>query len=254
MKGAPPAVPAALPPKSTNPTSTKCTVRSPCPIAPAAQPRANPRPTTSPKAPAARFSSQPTRANPAPNSAPPRAPPAARPGTGVGGRSDRSRRQTSASSAIPSVKSKSRCWDPPACCSAPSPAHCCGNATASPAALLGAVAGRVLCLTGDQQIALTICNPICMSVLCVSLFPSPKRQNFSAFMPTLCVVGNAKAKSSRRTSGNLRRYDIADIRRDLIHAAPTASRKTVAYARVSSHDQKEDLERQKQVLESYCAA
>jgi excisionase family DNA binding protein len=58
----------------------------------------------------------------------------------------------------------------------------------------------------------------------------------------------------RRTSGNLRRYDIADIRPDLIHAAPTASRKTVAYARVSSHDQKEDLERQKQVLESHCAA
>ena len=58
----------------------------------------------------------------------------------------------------------------------------------------------------------------------------------------------------RRTSGNLRRYDIADIRPDLIHAAPTASRKTVAYARVSSHDQKDDLERQKQVLESYCAA
>jgi putative resolvase len=58
----------------------------------------------------------------------------------------------------------------------------------------------------------------------------------------------------RRTSGNLRRYDIADIRPDLIHAAPAASRKTVAYARVSSHDQKEDLERQKQVLESYCAA
>jgi putative resolvase len=57
----------------------------------------------------------------------------------------------------------------------------------------------------------------------------------------------------RRTSGNLRRHDIADIRPDLIHAAPTASRKTVAYARVSSHDQKEDL-RQKQVLESYCAA
>jgi hypothetical protein len=28
----------------------------------------------------------------------------------------------------------------------------------------------------------------------------------------------------RRTSGNLRRYDIADIRPDLIHAAPTASR------------------------------
>jgi excisionase family DNA binding protein len=57
-----------------------------------------------------------------------------------------------------------------------------------------------------------------------------------------------------RTSGNLRRYDIADIRPDLVHAAPAISRKTVAYARVSSHDQKDDLERQKQVLESYCAA
>src|SRR5258708_34393991 len=36
-----------------------------------------------------------------------------------------------------------------------------------------------------------------MYVLCVTLFPSPKRQNFSAFTPTLCVVGTAKAKSSR---------------------------------------------------------
>jgi excisionase family DNA binding protein len=58
----------------------------------------------------------------------------------------------------------------------------------------------------------------------------------------------------RRTSGNLRRYDIADIRPDLIHAAPASTRKIVAYARVSSHDQKDDLERQKQVLEDYCAA
>ena len=33
-----------------------------------------------------------------------------------------------------------------------------------------------------------------------------------------------------------------------------ASLLTVAYARVSSHDQKADLERQKQVLELYCAA
>jgi predicted site-specific integrase-resolvase len=31
-------------------------------------------------------------------------------------------------------------------------------------------------------------------------------------------------------------------------------RKTVAYARVSSHDQKDDLERQRQVLELYCAS
>jgi excisionase family DNA binding protein len=57
-----------------------------------------------------------------------------------------------------------------------------------------------------------------------------------------------------RTEGGARRYDVASIRPDLIHASPEAPRKTVAYARVSSHDQKEDLERQKQVLESYCAA
>ena len=37
-------------------------------------------------------------------------------------------------------------------------------------------------------------------------------------------------------------------------AGPGAARRTVAYARVSSHDQKDDLERQKAVLESFCAA
>ena len=31
-------------------------------------------------------------------------------------------------------------------------------------------------------------------------------------------------------------------------------RKTIAYARVSSHDQKADLERQQQVLELYCSS
>src|SRR4030088_1363667 len=50
---------------------------------------------------------------------------------------------------------------------------------------------------GDQQMALTICNSVCMYVFCVSLLPYPERQNFSAFTPTLCVVGNAEAKSSR---------------------------------------------------------
>ena len=36
-------------------------------------------------------------------------------------------------------------------------------------------------------------------------------------------------------------------------ASYSTDRKTVAYARVSSHDQKDDLDRQKQVLELYCA-
>ena len=55
-----------------------------------------------------------------------------------------------------------------------------------------------------------------------------------------------------RTAGGQRRYDLAKLKPELFHAAPS-ERKTIAYARVSSHDQKADLERQKQVLELYCA-
>jgi predicted site-specific integrase-resolvase len=55
-----------------------------------------------------------------------------------------------------------------------------------------------------------------------------------------------------RTPGGRRRYDLARLRPELFHA-PEPQRRTIAYARVSSHDQKDDLERQKQVLERYCA-
>jgi excisionase family DNA binding protein len=58
----------------------------------------------------------------------------------------------------------------------------------------------------------------------------------------------------QRTKGGQRRYDISALRPELFRAADDAERKTIAYARVSSHDQKADLERQKQVLEAYCAA
>jgi excisionase family DNA binding protein len=51
---------------------------------------------------------------------------------------------------------------------------------------------------------------------------------------------------SVRTDGGHRRYDIDT----LIDFRET--RKTVAYARVSSHDQRADLERQALVLEAYC--
>ena len=57
---------------------------------------------------------------------------------------------------------------------------------------------------------------------------------------------------SQRTRGGQRRYDVSllipkqdEIPRDII---------TVAYARISSHDQKEDLRRQEQLLECFCAA
>ncbi|WP_208277302.1 IS607 family transposase [Massilia oculi] len=56
-----------------------------------------------------------------------------------------------------------------------------------------------------------------------------------------------------RTEGGQRRYDLAALRPETQGGAQ-AVRKTVAYARVSSHDQQADLERQKRVLELYCAS
>ena len=50
-----------------------------------------------------------------------------------------------------------------------------------------------------------------------------------------------------------RMYDLAKLRGLTPHKAPS-SRVTLAYARVSSHDQKEDLVRQVALLESFCAA
>ena len=59
---------------------------------------------------------------------------------------------------------------------------------------------------------------------------------------------------AEHTAGGHRRYDLTKLRPSLVGAKPDRNRKTVAYARVSSHDQKDDLERQKEVLELYCAS
>ncbi len=56
-----------------------------------------------------------------------------------------------------------------------------------------------------------------------------------------------------RTKGGHRRYPISTLDPKLTQPS-TNSRLTIAYARVSSHDQKSDLERQKQLLEMYCAS
>lgn len=56
-----------------------------------------------------------------------------------------------------------------------------------------------------------------------------------------------------RTRGGARRYDLSVLKPELF-LSESKGRKTIAYARVSSHYQKADLERQKQVLETYCAA
>ena len=54
---------------------------------------------------------------------------------------------------------------------------------------------------------------------------------------------------SRKTAGGTRFYATADLLGLGDSDAPT-----VCYARVSSHDQKDDLERQHAMLEAYCAA
>ena len=55
-----------------------------------------------------------------------------------------------------------------------------------------------------------------------------------------------------RMESRQRRYDLAALLPGRFHGA-LAPRRTVAYARVSSLDQKDDLARQQQVLELYCA-
>jgi len=59
--------------------------------------------------------------------------------------------------------------------------------------------------------------------------------------------------SPERTAGGNRRYTLTMLKPHMAHQTP-AEKKTLAYARVSSHDQKADLTRQMETLEMYCAA
>lgn len=57
-----------------------------------------------------------------------------------------------------------------------------------------------------------------------------------------------------RTKGGQRRYDLTQLQPGRHDMTTSQERLTVAYARVSSHDQKEDLQRQEHMLEMYCAS
>jgi len=59
---------------------------------------------------------------------------------------------------------------------------------------------------------------------------------------------------SERTPNGHRRYDLAQLRGLKPYEASKTNRPTLCYARVSSHDQKEDLLRQVALLETFCAA
>ena len=80
----------------------------------------------------------------------------------------------------------------------------------------------------------------------------------AAEAPGVLVVTLRRRESSgkpavERTPGGHRRYDLAKLRAERFRAVPEDERRTIACARVSSHDRKADLERRKQVLELYCA-
>lgn len=59
---------------------------------------------------------------------------------------------------------------------------------------------------------------------------------------------------AQRTPKGHRRYDLSKINPNLTRNKVEQQRKTIAYARVSSHDQKSDLQRQIEILELYCSA
>jgi excisionase family DNA binding protein len=63
-----------------------------------------------------------------------------------------------------------------------------------------------------------------------------------------------KIVPSHRTKGGQRRYDITKLQPARSLEGTAQNFPTIAYARVSSHDQKDDLQRQERMLEMYCAA
>lgn len=62
-----------------------------------------------------------------------------------------------------------------------------------------------------------------------------------------------KIQAERTPSGH-RRYDVAQLRGLKPYETSKTNRPTLCYARVSSHDQRDDLIRQVQLLEAFCAA
>lgn len=57
-----------------------------------------------------------------------------------------------------------------------------------------------------------------------------------------------------RTKGGQRRYDLSKMRPLATGSQKISTGVTLAYARVSSHDQKDDLHRQEKMLEMFCSS
>ena len=63
-----------------------------------------------------------------------------------------------------------------------------------------------------------------------------------------------KGIAVQRTEGKQRRYDLTKMRPQALGSEKLSEGFTLAYARVSSHDQKEDLQRQEKMLEMFCSS
>lgn len=63
-----------------------------------------------------------------------------------------------------------------------------------------------------------------------------------------------KGVAVQRTNGGQRRYDLSKMRPLAVGLNKLSEGITLAYARVSSHDQKEDLQRQEKMLEMFCSS
>jgi len=63
-----------------------------------------------------------------------------------------------------------------------------------------------------------------------------------------------KEVAVERTKGQQRRYDLSKMRPLAMGSEKACEGITLAYARVSSHDQKEDLHRQEKMLEMFCSS
>ena len=72
-------------------------------------------------------------------------------------------------------------------------------------------------------------------------------------IPTLRRWEAAGKIRSERTIKGHRRYDLSQLL-GCSTRKTVSTKQTLIYARVSSHDQKGDLQRQKELLESFCAA
>ena len=65
-------------------------------------------------------------------------------------------------------------------------------------------------------------------------------------------IKSGKIKEAFRTVGNHRRFDYHAIKQQFLYQKPIPKNRVVMYARVSSHDQKNDLVRQQQKILDCC--